>query len=80
MNLSEFIENFAFQFDDTPVEDINPETVYEDLEEWSSLIALSVIAMVDQEYNVGIGAKEIIESKTVEGLFNNIRQLSNQNG
>lgn len=75
MNLNEFIENFAFQFDETPVEDITPETVYEDLEEWSSLIALSVIAMVDQDYNVGIGAKEIIESTTVEGLFNTIKQL-----
>lgn len=75
MDLNEFIEKFAFQFDDTPVEDIKSDTVYEDLEEWSSLIALSVIAMVDQEYDVGIGAKEIIESTTVEGLFNTVMQL-----
>tara|TARA_B110000003_G_C16210474_1_gene363199 strand:+ start:201 stop:434 length:234 start_codon:yes stop_codon:yes gene_type:complete len=75
MNLKEFIEKFAYQFDETPIDDIEAETVYEDLEEWSSLIALSVIAMVDQEYNVGIGAKEIIESITVEGLFNTIKQL-----
>lgn len=76
MSLNEFIENFAFQFDETPAEDIKPETVYEDLEEWSSLIALSVIAMVDQEYNIGIGAKEITECNTVEGLFNAILRLS----
>ena len=73
MELNKFIENFAFQFDDTDIEDIKSETVYEDLEEWSSLIALSIIAMVDEEYDVGIGAKEIIESETVEGLFNTIK-------
>ena len=76
MSLDNFIKDFADQFDETPLEDINPETVYEDLEEWSSLIALSVIAMVDQDYNVGIGAKEIIESITVEGLYNTIMLLS----
>lgn len=72
MDLNKFTENFALQFDDTPIEDVKPETVYEDLDEWSSLIALSVIAMVDEEYDVGIGAKEIIGSETVEGLFNTV--------
>ena len=75
MNLKEFIEKFAYQFYDTPIDEIDAETVYEDIEEWSSLIALSVIAMVDEDYNVGIGAKEITESTTVEGLFNTIIQL-----
>ena len=75
MNLNEFIENFAFQFDDTPTEDIKHDTIYEEIDEWSSLTALSVIAMIDQEYGVGIGAKEIIESSTVEGLFNTVMQL-----
>lgn len=74
MELEKFISNFAYQFDDTAIESFTPSTVYEELEEWSSLIALSVIAMVDDEYNVGIGAKDIIESKTIEGLFNRIKE------
>lgn len=73
MDLNKFIENFASVFDETPAEVFQPETVYEELEEWSSLLALSVIAMVDEEYEVGIGAKEIISSKTIEGLFNTIK-------
>jgi acyl carrier protein len=80
MNLDEFIENFALQFDDTPIEDIKAETIYENLDEWSSLIALSVIAMIDQEYGAGIGAKEIIESNTVEGLFNTVKYIKKQHG
>mgnify|MGYP001463382776 CR=1 FL=1 len=75
MNIDEFVENFALQFDDTDPDDITKDTIYEELEEWSSLIALSVIAMVDQDYGVGIGAKEIIESETVEGLFLIIKKL-----
>ena len=75
MNIDEFVENFALQFDDTDPDDITKDTIYEELEEWSSLIALSVIAMVDQDYGVGIGAKEIIESETVEGLFLTIKKL-----
>lgn len=69
MDLDKFIENFSYQFDDTPVDDFSSETVYEELEEWSSLIALSVIAMVDQNYNVNIGADEIIEGTTIKGLY-----------
>ena len=75
MNLNEFIENFAFQFDDTPMEDVKHDTIYEEIDEWSSLTALSVIAMIDQDYDVGIGAKEIIEGKTVEGLFKIVKEL-----
>ena len=53
-------------------DEIKADTKYEELDEWSSLIALAVIAMVDEEYEVIIGAKEIIESITVEGLYNSI--------
>ena len=80
MDLNKFTENFALQFDDTHIEDVKPGTVYEDLDEWSSLIALSVIAMIDDEYDVGIGAKEIIEAITVEGLFNSVMKKKNQHG
>ena len=47
MELNEFIENFAEQFDDTDASEIKADTVFKELDEWSSLVALSVIAMVD---------------------------------
>lgn len=70
MELKEFIENFANQFDDTDASEIQAETVYKDLDEWSSLIALSVIAMVDEEYDITIKGDDIRNSNTVEDLFN----------
>ena len=70
MELKEFIENFANQFDDTDASEIQADTVYKELDEWSSLIALSVIAMVDEEYDVTIKGDDIRNSNTVEDLFN----------
>lgn len=70
MEIKEFIEKFAEQFDDTPMEELNPNVKFKELEEWSSLIALSVIAMADEEYNVTLVATDIRGSETIEDLFN----------
>ena len=73
MELSVFIENFADQFNDTDASEINAETVFKDLEEWSSLIALSVIAMIDEEYDITIKGDDIRNSDTIEDLFNIVK-------
>lgn len=76
MELKEFIENFAEQFEDTDASEIKAETVFKELDEWSSLLALSVIAMVDEEYDVTIKGDDIRNSNTVEDLFNVIKARS----
>lgn len=73
MELKEFIENFANQFDDTDPSEIKAETVFKELDEWSSLIALSIIAMVDEEYDITIKGDDIRKSNTVEDLFNAVK-------
>lgn len=73
MELIDFIENFADQFDDTDASEIKAETVFKNLEEWSSLIALSVIAMIDEEYDVTIKGDDIRNSDTIEDLFNLVK-------
>ncbi|MBO4719334.1 MAG: acyl carrier protein [Prevotella sp.] len=73
MEIKDFIEKFAEQFDDTDVSVINAETVFKELDEWSSLIALSVIAMVDEEYEVTLKGEDIRNSTTVEDLFNAVK-------
>ena len=73
MELKEFIENFANQFDDTDASAIKEETVFKELDEWSSRIALSVIAMVDEEYDITIKGDDIRNSNTVEDLFNAVK-------
>ena len=70
MELEEFVKNFAGQFDETDPETITAETVYKDLEEWSSLIAFTVIAMVKMEYDKIVTGTELRHCETVEDLFN----------
>ena len=74
MELKDFIENFAAQFDDTDASEIKAETVFKDLDEWSSLIALSVIAMADEEYEVTLKGDDIRQSSTVQELFDIIKE------
>jgi hypothetical protein len=69
MELKEFVEKFAEQFDETDPADITAATNFRDLEEWSSLIGLSVIAMVDEEYDVTLRGDDMRKANTVEELF-----------
>lgn len=70
MELSVFVQNFANQFDETDVEVFTPETRFRDLDEWSSLIGLSIILMVDEEYGITLGAEDMKQAETIEDLFN----------
>ena len=70
MTLDEFVEAFAEEFDDTDVSVFKPETEFKTLDDWSSLVALSIIAMVDEQMDKTITGADIRGSKTVEDLYN----------
>lgn len=74
MEIKEFVENFADQFDETDASEINATTEFKNLEEWSSLVALGVIAMVDEEYDVRIKGDDIRAAVTIEDLFNIVKE------
>lgn len=73
MDLQEFVENVASQFDDTDASVFTPTTEFKELEEWSSLIALSLIAMVDEEYDITLKGADIEGATTVADLFNTVK-------
>ena len=73
MEIKEFIQNFASQFDDTDASEFTANTEFRELDEWSSLTALSVIAMVDDEYGVTLKGEEMRGAKTIEELFNVVK-------
>lgn len=70
--LEEFIALFAEQFDETDASEIQANTNFRDLDEWSSLIGLSVIAMVDEEFEVALKGDDVKNSVTVEDLYNKV--------
>lgn len=71
-NLEEFVALFAEQFDDTDASEITASTVFHNLDEWSSIIGLSVIAMVDEEFEVALKGDDVKSSVTVEDLYNKV--------
>jgi len=77
MDIKEFISNFAEQFDNTDASAFTDETEYKELEEWSSLTALSVLAMIDEEYDVQLKGDDIRNSRTIADLFNIVNSKIN---
>ncbi|MCH5177803.1 MAG: acyl carrier protein [Prevotellaceae bacterium] len=73
MELNEFIENFANQFDDTDASEFTATTRFHELDEWSSLTALSIIAMVDEEFDVTLKGDDVRNATTIEDLFNTVK-------
>lgn len=70
MDLNKFVALFAEQFDDTPADVFNAGTDYKALDEWGSLVALSVISMVDEEFEKRITGADIKKCTTIEDLYN----------
>lgn len=69
MTLDEFVKAFAAEFDDTPEETFKPETRYRELDEWGSLVALSIISMVDEEMDKRVTGADLRNCTTIEELF-----------
>ena len=71
MDINEFIDNVAAQFDDLD-ETLAPDTLFREIDSWSSLTALSVISMIDEEYDVQITGSEIRASQTIQDIFDKV--------
>lgn len=73
MEIKDFIEKFAEAVDVENVDSLSESTEFKMLDEWSSLAALSVIAMVDEEYEITIKGDDIRQSDTIGDLFNVVK-------
>ena len=69
MTLNEFVERFAEEFDETPAEQFKADTVFKSLDEWGSLTALSIVSMVDEEYDKRITGADLRSVSTIEELY-----------
>ena len=69
MEINEFIANLADQFENTEASEFTAETKFRELDEWSSLLALSILAMVDEEYDVQLKGEEMRATNTIQDLF-----------
>lgn len=73
MTIQDFVAAFAVQFDETDPSEFTPQTEFRNLEEWTSLTALSIIGMADEEYGVQLKGDDIRNAKTIEDLYNIVK-------
>jgi acyl carrier protein len=76
MDLQQFISDFSKEFGDTPESSFNPLTRFKDLEEWDSVLALSIISMIDENYEKRISGNELRNCNTIEDLFNVVNNMN----
>ena len=69
MEKETFLELIRNQFEETIPQDISLVTIFKNLKEYDSMVALCIIAAVDQTYGIKIGGDEIRGSSTIEDLF-----------
>ena len=74
MDKNEFLANFAEQFEMSDPSQMTFSTSFKELEEWSSLVHLSLIMMLDQTYDASIDEDDFDKLKTVEDVYNFINK------
>lgn len=70
MDKNEFLAYFADQFEDTDPSEIQFDTKFHDLDEWSSLVGMTVLAMAKVSYGKTISGEELKHCVTVEDVYN----------
>ena len=76
MELNEFIDLFADQFDDTDPAEITAETYFRELEEWSSLTGLAILNAVSKKCNTSLTPAELRSCETVQEVYELIQSKS----
>lgn len=64
-----FLSKIALQFEDTDVSEITSTTHFKELDEWSSLTSMSIIALFKTEYGKSVTGSEIRNCNTFEDLY-----------
>ena len=73
MKLDDFTLTIADQFDDININEVHADTRYRDLEEWSSMVALSILNVVQKKYGKSISFDDLNIATTIEELFNIVK-------
>ncbi|MBE7443357.1 MAG: acyl carrier protein [Flavobacteriales bacterium] len=68
-DIAEFIKKIEFEMDEIEPDTIKPETNFRELEQWSSMMGLIFIALIDTEYNVTLNGNDLINCVTVNDLY-----------
>jgi acyl carrier protein len=69
MNIEHFIHILEEEFEDENIPKLQPETQFKDLDQWSSMYALIIIALIETEYDVLLNGEELLTVNSIDELF-----------
>lgn len=75
MTIEEFIEKIAAELEDTPADQLTPETNYKELDEWGSLASLSIISMIEEEYGQLITGADVRARNSIKELYDFVESI-----
>ncbi|NVO01937.1 MAG: acyl carrier protein [Bacteroidetes bacterium] len=78
MGIEEFILKIESEFEDLKPGKMKPESHFREIFDWNSVNALTMIALVDCEYDVMLVAEDFQKSKTVLDLYKIIETKSKE--
>ena len=72
-DISEFIKKIEFEIDEIEAGTLKPDTKYREMEDWSSMLGLIFIALIDTEYGITINGEELINAITIQDLYDVVK-------
>jgi len=76
MVIEEFIKKLETEFEDVQPGVLNPKTNFREIDDWSSMYALIIIALIDLEYGVTVKGEDLIKIETIQELFDFVKENS----
>jgi acyl carrier protein len=71
--IDKFIEKIEVEFEEVPKGTIKATTGYREIEGWSSMQALIIIAWVDSEYGVTLNGEDLNKTLTIQDLYDIVK-------
>jgi len=72
-DIAAFIKTIENEFEELPKETLKPETSFRQIDDWSSMHALIIIALIDSEYDVLLSGEDLRTAETIQDLFNIVK-------
>ena len=75
MDIVTFVDQIVELYDDIGDTIIESETPFRDVPSWSSIVGMSIIIMVDEEYGVKLRSDDIRGAHTIKDIYNKVKAL-----
>lgn len=69
VTIEQFIQKLEEEFDDVEKGTLHAKMNYREIENWGSMHALIIIALVDTEWEVSLSGEDLRSTNTIEDLY-----------